>query len=397
MIRQPNFSGGPGALPDSVIQQTSDAILGVPEMGTGVLGISHRSEWFENVVDEAESRIRSLLGLTDDFHVLFLQGGGTLQFSMVPMTMLRGQDKHAEYVRAGYWSNKSIAEAEKEGCVETVWDGESDGFSRLPSADEMTNGDAAYFHYVSNETVEGLQFHNVPGRDDVPRVCDMSSDFLSRPIDPDRFDLIYAHAQKNLGPAGVTIVCVRDRILRNTPEGLPAMLDYRNHVKMGSIYNTAPVFAIYVTMLVSRWLCDDIGGLPNMDEINRRKAAMLYDVVDTSGGFYRGKARKQDRSLMNVSFNLPTEELERQFLDEAESRGLLGLPGHRSVGGVRASIYNAVTEEDVSQLCDFMEGFERKVAPRPSRVGQMVKSLGLGRIGEMASVRGSSRVREAVG
>lgn len=358
---QLNFSGGPGVLPESVLAATQQAIEVVPEVGLSLLGISHRSEWFAEVVAEAERNIRTLLGLSDDFAVLFLQGGATLQFSMVPMLLLRGSGKTAEYLRTGYWSSKSIPDAQNEGAVRVLWDGEAEGFRRLPTPAELPHSpDAAYLHYVSNETVEGVQFRSIPGLDSVTRVCDMSSDFLSRPIDPERFDLIYAHAQKNLGPAGVTVVLIRRELLERVPPGLPSMLDYRSHLQAHSIYNTPPVFAIYVVLLVSRWLLHDIGGLASMAAINQQKADALYGAIDASGGLYAGWAAPADRSLMNVAFRLPTPELEAAFLRESAAAGFSGLAGHRSLGGIRASIYNAMTPQAVAMLCDFMREFSRR-------------------------------------
>lgn len=355
-----NFSAGPGALPQPVLDETRQAIAAVPGVGLSVLGISHRSDWFAAVVAEAEANLRALLGLPDDFAVLFLQGGATLQFSMVPMLLLRASDRPAEYLRTGYWSAKAIPEAEKEGPVRVLWDGAGDGFRRLPGPRELAPAaDAAYFHYVSNETVEGVQFHHVPGRDDVLRVCDMSSDFLSRPIDPARFDLIYAHAQKNLGPAGVTVALVRRELLERNPDGLPAMLDYRNHLAANSIYNTPPVFAIYVLLLVTRWLRDTVGGLAAMAATNAAKAATLYAAIDASEGFYRGRAAHQDRSLMNVVLDLGDPARDAAFLRAAETAGFSGLAGHRSLGGIRASIYNGMTQAAVDALRGFMEEFRR--------------------------------------
>ncbi len=360
-----NFSGGPGALPESVLIQARDSIEVVPGQRMSVLGISHRSEWFESVVAEAEDNIRALLGLPEGYHVLFLQGGSSLQFSMIPMLLLRGKGLTAEYLHTGYWSGKAIPEARREGAVRVIWNGEHDAFSRLPRDEELAHSEkAAYFHYVSNETVEGLQFHRTLGRDDVPRICDMSSDFLSRPLDVGRYGLIYAHAQKNLGPAGVTVVVLHDDLLRNAPEGLPAMLDYRSHVQSRSVYNTPPVFAIYVVLLVTRWLLHEIGGVAAMEKINIAKAAELYALIDGSDGFYAGHADAADRSLMNVVFNLPSSELERRFLAEAEAAGLYGLEGHRSLGGIRASLYNAVTQRAVETLCEVMESFRRRHVSR---------------------------------
>lgn len=355
---QLNFSGGPGALPASVLTQTKQAIEEVPEVGLSILGISHRSDWFASVVAETESNIRRLLGLSDNFEILLLQGGATLQFSMIPMLLLKNSGKTADYLRTGYWSAKSIPEAQLEGDVNIAWDGEPYQFKRLPAKDEMRlSQDAAYFHYVSNETVEGLQFHELQGLDGVLRVCDMSSDFLSRPFDPEKFDIIYAHAQKNIGPAGVTIVIIRRSLLDRAPKQQPSMLDYRKHVAAHSIYNTPPVFAIYVVMLVTRWLLNDIGGLAKMDAINREKAAKIYSEIDRAPEIYRGWAAKENRSLMNVAFRLNSPEQEERFLAQAAKEGFSGLKGHRSLGGIRASIYNAVTPEAVDVLCQFMQKF----------------------------------------
>lgn len=353
-----NFSGGPGVLPTSVLQQAQQAIAEVPEVGLSILGISHRSDWFAAVVAEAEANIRRLLGLPDGYAVLFLQGGATLQWSMIPMLLLRGSGKSADYLRTGYWSAKALPEAALEGPVRLAWDGSASHYHRLPHGDEAVyDPHAAYLHCVSNETVEGIQFHRVPGCAGVPLVCDMSSDFLSRPIEVERYDIIYAHAQKNLGPAGVTVAIVRKALLEHVPSGIPALLDYRTHLKAKSIYNTPPVFAIYVVLLVTRWLRDHVGGLAAMDSINQRKAQRLYDVLDTHPELYAGWAEQRDRSLMNVVFKLPTAALEQAFLQQAEAAGFSGLHGHRSLGGVRASIYNAMPEASVQALCDFMRGF----------------------------------------
>ncbi|MDE2442746.1 MAG: phosphoserine transaminase [Betaproteobacteria bacterium] len=355
-----NFSGGPGALPEIVLQQLQEAIICVPGVGLSVLGISHRSDWFAQVVAETEANIRALLGLDEAYHVLLLQGGATQQFSMVPMTLLRGKTQAADYLHTGYWSGKALPEARREGAIQLLWSGAENGFHRLPGDDELHfNPEAPYLHYVSNETVEGLQFHRILGLDDVPRICDMSSDFLSRPCDAGRFSLIYAHAQKNIGPAGVTVVLVRDELLKNNPCDLPAFLDYRVQAQAHSNFNTPPVLAIYVVMLVTRWLLHDIGGLEKMAEINRAKAKTLYGALDGSNGFYRGRATVQDRSLMNVSFNLETPERERQFLESASRAGFSGLGGHRAIGGIRASIYNALTLPAVEALADFMGDFQR--------------------------------------
>ncbi len=356
-----NFSAGPGALPETVLMQVQEAIVRVPEVGLSILGISHRSEWFSSIVTELETNIRTLLGLTESYHVLFLQGGATQQFSMVPMTFLRGKSFPAEYMNTGYWSGKVLPEVQREGPVRVVWSGEDCHFRRLPADDELSfSPNAPYLHYISNETVEGLQFHRILGRDDVPRICDMSSDFLSKPCEAERFSLIYAHAQKNIGPAGVTVVLIRDELLNDASDDLPSFLDYRRQIQAHSNLNTPPIFAVYVVLLVTRWLLNDIGGVAAMDRINRNKAELLYATLDSSDGFYRGRAEPQDRSLMNVTFNLPTPEKEKQFLLASEAAGFSGLSGHRAIGGVRASIYNALTLAAVEKLVDFMEDFQRR-------------------------------------
>jgi phosphoserine aminotransferase len=358
-----NFSGGPGALPESVLAQAQAAIGEVPEVGLSVLGISHRSKWFREIVDEAEDNFRSLLQLPPDYRVLFLQGGSSLQFSMIAMSLLRGRKTPADYIVSGYWSRKSVLEAQREGPVQVMWSGEAARFTRLPSDGELNyRSDAPYFHYVSNETVEGLQFHRMLGAGGVPRICDMSSDFLCRPIQADQFSMMYAHAQKNLGPSGATVVILRDDLLRDAPRDLPAMLDYRTQIEHASIYNTPPVFAIYVILLVTRWLRDEIGGLQKMAEINRIKARRLYAAIDSSGGFYAGRAATADRSWMNVAFNIRNPEWEADFLKDAQSMGFHGLEGHRTIGGLRASLYNAVTLEAVDALCSFMEDFQSRHA-----------------------------------
>lgn len=356
-----NFSGGPGALPECVLLRVQQAIIEVPEVGLSVLGISHRSDWFAQVIAELETNIRKLLDLPANFHVVLLQGGATQQFSMVPMTLLRGNSHPAEYLHTGYWSGKTLPEARREGPIRVVWSGAASGFRRLPDDDELSfSADAPYMHYVSNETVEGLQFHRVLGREDVPRVCDMSSDFLSKPCEAERFSLIYAHAQKNIGPAGVTVVLIRDELLEDAPADLPGFLDYRSHVQMHSNFNTPPVFAIYVVLLVTRWLINEMGGIKGMARINQMKAELLYRLLDNSDGFYRGRVVAEDRSMMNVAFNLRSPELEQQFLAEAQAADFSGLSGHRSAGGVRASIYNALTLPAVEKLAGFMEDFRRR-------------------------------------
>ena len=350
-----NFSGGPGALPESVLEKLSEAIHSVDGLGISVLGMSHRSDWFRGIVDEAESILRSLLGLSPNQRVVFLQGGGTAQFAMVPL-LFQKRTGPAEYLQTGYWSAKAVEEARRLTRVQVVWDGRAHGYNHLPDAEEFqVSPQASYLHYVSNETVEGLRFTYRPGRDGVPRICDMSSDFCSEPVDASGFDLIYAHAQKNLGPAGVTIAIVKDHLLQDVPENLPSVLDYRPNIAAGSIYNTPPVFAIYATLLVLRWLRDDIGGLDAMATINRRKARILYEALERLDDTYVIRARPRDRSFMNAVFTLRRPEQLGRFLEAARTAGLHGLAGHRSVGGIRASLYNAVSETAVMALVDFLE------------------------------------------
>jgi phosphoserine aminotransferase len=358
LLNQLNFSGGPGVLPESVLQQVQQSIYAVPEVGLSILGISHRSDWFRSVITELKANIRQLLGLPDDYHVLFLQGGATQQFSMIPMTLLAGRRQPAEYLHTGYWSGKALPEARREGAVQVLWNGESCGFNRLPRNEELTfSAEASYLHYTSNETVEGLQFHRILGHDNVPRICDMSSDFLSEPGEFDQFSMIYAHAQKNIGPSGVTVVIVKDDLLQNAPDHLPGFLDYRQQIESDSIFNTPPVFAIYVVLLVTRWLRDEIGGLKPMGELNAAKANLLYAALDQSNGFYAARAAIADRSTMNVTFRIADKNLEQAFINQASTAGFSGLAGHRSVGGIRASLYNGMQLPAVEKLVGFMDEF----------------------------------------
>ena len=278
------------------------------------------------------------------------------------MSFLHGRSAPADYLCTGYWSSKSVQEAERIGPIRVLWNGARDAFRRLPDDAELDfSPEAPYLHYVANETVEGLQFQRILGRDDVPRICDMSSDFLSAPFAAERFGLIYAHAQKNIGPAGVTVVLLDDALIAATPtDHLPGFLDYRSHIAAHSNFNTPPVFAIYVVLLVTRWLRDEIGGLARMAEINRAKAALLYAAIDASDGFYRGRAAPRDRSLMNVVFNLQTPDQERAFLAAAEAAGFSGLGGHRAIGGIRASLYNGLGLAAVERLVEFMTDFRRR-------------------------------------
>lgn len=358
-----NFSPGPATLPLPVLQEVQQNLLALPGVGASVLEISHRSKTFEEIIAQAEANIRALLNLPEEYHVLFLQGGASLQFSQVPMSFLRGTGRSADYIVTGSWAKRALAEAQREGAVRIVWDGKADNYSRVPKHGEYEiDPSAAYVHFTSNETIQGIQFPAEPEVGDVPLVCDASSDFLSRPIDVKRYGLIYAGAQKNVGPAGVTIVIIRQDMLEQVPDDLPTMLNYTVHVEHRSLYNTPAVFAVYVVMLVTRWLLENIGGLEQMHAINQQKAQLLYEAIDRSEGFYRGHAQPDSRSLMNATWRLPSEELEVQFVKEAKEAGLHELKGHRSVGGIRASMYNAMPIDGVRTLVEFMEHFRQKHA-----------------------------------
>lgn len=360
---QYNFSGGPGALPLTVLHQAQEVIHRVSDIGLSVLGISHRSTWFREALDEAEANIRSLLGVPDGYHVLFLQGGSTLQFAMLAMNFGELRSGPPSYVSSGYWSRKSVSDSGLDDHLQIAWSGESSGFRRMPTASELrVDPQTSYLHYVSNETVEGLQFFDSLASGDAPVFCDMSSDFMSRPVDVAQYAMIYAHAQKNLGPAGVTIAILRDDLVQRAKTGLPNILDYRAHIAARSIYNTPPVFSIYIVLLVTRWIRDTFGDLEQLDAANRTKANLLYRVLDSAPEFYVGHAERESRSLMNVTFNCRTPALTAQFLREAQYAGLQGLDGHRSIGGVRASLYNAVTEHETTVLAQFMTHFQRRNA-----------------------------------
>ena len=355
-----NFSAGPAAIPLQVLEEAQANLLCYPGAGASVLEISHRSAFFTDIIEETELNLRRLLRIPDDYRVLFLQGGAQLQFSMVPMNILRGADRPGTYVVTGTWGKKALAEAENVGSVKAIWSGETEGFRRFPAADEVkVPARASYVHITSNETIQGVQFDDEPDFGDLPVVCDASSDFLSRPMRVERFGLIYACAQKNAGTAGLSVVIVRDDLIQASRDGLASMLDYRRHADAGSRLNTPPVFAIYLFLLITRWLQKEIGGLSAVDERNSTKAATLYEVLDHTD-FYSGHAESGSRSRMNVTFRLPNEALERDFLEQAAKRGLRELKGHRSVGGIRASIYNAMSLEGVEALRHFMLEFEQQ-------------------------------------
>jgi len=353
-----NFNAGPAALPLPVLEEIQETLLNFSGSGMSITEISHRSKWFEDVINDAVARTKRLLNLGDAFEVLFIQGGASLQFCMIPMNFLK-DGRSADYVNTGTWSTKAIKEAKLLGkTVKVVASSEDDNFSYIPEKISFSP-DAAYCHITSNNTIKGTQWEWFPDTGRVPLIADMSSDILSRRFDPAPFGLIYAGAQKNIGPAGVSMVIVRKDMLEKVPATVPSMLKYTTYSESNSLYNTPPCFAIYVIQLVLKWLEETVGGLDRMEAVNRDKAKLLYDVLD-AGGFYRGTARPGSRSRMNVTFRLPTEELEARFVKEALENDLGGLKGHRSVGGCRASIYNATGIDAVRALIDFMKRFGEK-------------------------------------
>lgn len=353
-----NFSAGPGVLPLPVLEEAQKDLVSLPGVGMSILEISHRSKAFDKVIEGAEAKIRQLLNISDDFHVLFLQGGASLQFSMIPMNLLAKGGK-ADYINTGAWSKAAIKEAKKVGQINVAASTESENFARIPKQEELKlDKEATYVHITSNNTIFGTEWHYDPEVGSTPLVCDASSDILSRPIDMNRYAMIYAGAQKNMGPAGVTMVIMRKDLVKEPAADMPTMLAYKTHTDAKSMYNTPPVFSIYIVDLVCKWLLD-LGGLNAMQKLNQEKAKILYDAIDSTE-FYRGHAHADSRSLMNVTFRLPSEELENLFVKQSTAAGLDGLKGHRSVGGLRASIYNAFPKAGVEALVEFMKEFERK-------------------------------------
>ena len=353
-----NFSAGPAVLPIEVLEEAQRDLVSLPGVGMSVLEISHRSKAFDEIIQGCEADLRTLAGIPDHYHVLFLQGGASLQFSMVPMNLLPPGGS-ADYIVTGSWSQKAVKEAKRVGTVMIAGSTESENFTRVPMQSELTlDPAAAYVHFTTNNTIFGTEWRDVPDVGGVPLVADTSSDMFSRPIDVGKYGLIYAGAQKNLAPAGLTLVIVRDDLVKRTPSTLPTMLQYGVHVENKSLYNTPPVFAIYIMRLVMKWLIRQ-GGLAAIERQNARKADKLYAEIDRTG-FYRGHARQDSRSRMNITFRLPSEELDKAFVKEATAAGLDGLKGHRSVGGLRASIYNAFPEAGIDALVSFMQEFERR-------------------------------------
>jgi phosphoserine aminotransferase len=353
-----NFSAGPAVLPVPVLEEAQRDLLSLPGVGMSVMEISHRSKTFDEILTRAESGVRELLSIPENYHILFLQGGASLQFSMVPMNFLPAE-RSADYILTGSWGKKAVKEAKRVANVNVAATMADGGFTRVPNQDELNlDPNAAYVHITSNETIEGVQWKHEPETGDVPLISDASSDILSRAIPVEKYALIYAGAQKNMGPSGVTLVIIRDDLLPRIPDGLHTMLDYNTHVKNNSLYNTPNTWGIYIISLVAKWIKDK-GGIGAMESENEEKARLLYDAIDATD-FYRGHADADSRSPMNVTFRLPSEELDKKFTSEATAQGLDGLKGHRSVGGIRASIYNAFPKAGVEALVSFMKDFERR-------------------------------------
>ncbi|NLW55769.1 MAG: 3-phosphoserine/phosphohydroxythreonine transaminase [Firmicutes bacterium] len=354
-----NFYPGPATLPLPVLEAAREELLSFQSTGMSVMEISHRSKQYENLQNETEARLKRLLNMGDNYKVLFLQGGASTQFAMIPMNFL-SPEKTADYLVTGSFAKKAYQEVKSFGRAHLAVDTSSENYCRIPRPEEIKfSADPIYVHLTSNNTIYGTQWQTFPDCGGTPLIADMSSDLLSRSFDPEPFGLIYAGAQKNLGPAGVTIVIIREDLLAKANPDLPTMYRYETFAKNNSLYNTPPTFSIYMVSLVLKWL-EDLGGVKQIEQMNKEKAALIYEAIDQSDGFYRGHAEKNSRSLMNVTFRLPSEELENKFVQEATAEGLIGLKGHRSVGGLRASIYNAMSYEGCKTLADFMKDFVAK-------------------------------------
>ena len=360
-----NFSGGPGVLPQEVLRDLSQAVLDLPGRGASILGVNHREPWFEQIINATKEAITELLRLPDDYEIIFLQGGSSLQFSMIPMNLGAGLGKReitGAYLESGYWSQKAVLEASKICKTVILWSGKEEGFIRLPTQEELDKrellGVANYMHYVSNETAEGLEFAYVPQAGTQRLVCDMSSDFMTKPIaNIEKFDLIYAHGQKNLGPAGVTIILLKKDILTDIPDGLPEMLDYRSHVNANSLYNTPPVFGIYTLYLSLKWIQETFQGLEALAEFRQKRADMLRQALLFSRSEFRLRTLS-DHSNSNICFHCPSESTMTSFLEGAAHLGFQGLKGHRKTGGARVSLYNGMTLGATSHLAEFIQTYE---------------------------------------
>ena len=357
MARVYNFNAGPAALPLEVLTKAQAEMIDFAGTGMSVMEISHRSKEFQAVVDAAEAKVRELMGVSDDYAVLFLQGGASLQFAMIPMN-LRGEGQTADYVDTGSWASKAIKEGKIGGNANVAWTGKEESYIRTPKQAELklTDG-AAYVHICSNETIGGIRYPEFP-KTQSPLIADMSSEIMSRVVDVSKFGMVYAGAQKNIGPSGLALVIIRKDLIERTPETTPIFLRYKTHADEGSLYNTPNCWGVYFLKLVMEWM-ESLGGIAAVQKINEAKAAALYSIIDSSD-FWRCPVEKQSRSIMNVVWRLPSEELEEAFVSEAKKAGMIGLKGHRSVGGIRASIYNAVPRQAVDALIAFMKEFEKK-------------------------------------
>ena len=353
-----NLSAGPAILPEEVLLDAQKDLYSYKGSGMSVMEMSHRGKIFDGIIKDADADLRKLLNIGDNYSILFLQGGATLQFSMVPLNLMPPKNK-ADYIVTGSWAKKSVKEAKRVGPVNIAASTESENFVRIPKQAELKlDPDASYVHFTSNNTIYGTQWRNEPEVGNVPLVCDASSDFLHKMLDINKYGLIYAGAQKNIGPSGVTVVIIRKDLLERSSDSLHTYMNYKIHVENDSMYNTPTTFGIYIAGLVFKWLLN-MGGLNEMYKRNLDKAKILYDAIDGSGGYYKGTTAVEDRSLMNVTYRLPNEELEKKFIDEAKKKGFDGLKGHRSVGGIRASIYNAFPKKGVEELVSFMEEFKK--------------------------------------
>ena len=356
-----NFSAGPAVLPQSVLEQIRDEMIALPGVGSSVLEISHRGKPFQAIIEDARQRLVQLLSIPDDYDVLMLQGGATLQNALIPANLITDPNQVVDFVLTGAWGTKASQDVPFYGRLNVAWSGQESQFNRIPEASEIEwSPDAAYAHVTSNETIHGVQFTSLPDPGNAPLVVDHSSDFLWRPMDVRQYGLMYACAQKNCGISGLTVLVIRKDLLERSGGRLPRYLDFAAHAKAGSMLNTPPTFAIYVSGLVFRWIQEEIGGLEQMEELNRRKAALLYDTIDAYPEFYLGHAQPECRSQMNVVFRLPSSDLETVFLDQAAAAGMTTLKGHRSLGGIRASIYNAMPLEGVHSLAQFMQDFVKQ-------------------------------------
>jgi phosphoserine aminotransferase len=358
MARAHNFFAGPAVLPLPALERAQKELLDWDGTGTSVMETSHRSKEYDAVHNEAISLLREFIGLGENYHVMFLTGGASMQFAMIPMNLL-SSGQTADYIHTGTWSKKAIAEAKLFGTVNVAFDGETVGLTRIPTQDELAlTPDARYVHFTSNNTIKGTQWHWTPEVGNVPLVCDMSSDFLWRKFDPAPYGIIYAGAQKNVGPAGVTVVIMRDDILQQCKETNPTLLRYATYAKNNSLYNTPPTFIIYMLRNVLSHM-KAIGGLDAIEAHNRKKAGLIYDTIDAQPEFFRAPVEKASRSMMNIVFRLPSEELEAKFVAEGKARNMLGLKGHRSVGGIRISVYNSCPLESVEAVVEYMLSFAK--------------------------------------